>query len=135
MLSETELFLNEHVEVICAIAGRPCFLYLRKAQLIVRKCHSRPVLEENHSSHLQSSKVPECDIKRLRHEYPRHVPVMQSEVLDILGPESGKTYLDMTFGAGGHTKALLQSATDVKVFGLDQDPVAYEIASELEKTE
>ena len=60
---------------------------------------------------------------------------MKNEVLSILNPEGGKTYLDMTFGAGGHTKALLQSASDVKVLGLDQDPVAYNIAKDLESSE
>jgi hypothetical protein len=31
----------------------------------------------------------------------------------------------MTFGAGGHTRRLLESAPDVRVFGLDRDPIAH----------
>jgi len=34
----------------------------------------------------------------------------------------------MTFGAGGHTKQLLNSSEDVVVYALDRDPVAYELA-------
>ncbi|XP_025059136.1 probable methyltransferase-like protein 15 isoform X2 [Alligator sinensis] len=40
-------------------------------------------------------------------------------------------FLDMTFGAGGHTVALLQKASDIKVYALDRDPAAYQIAQQL----
>lgn len=53
-----------------------------------------------------------------------HVPVMIKEVIKSLRPEAGKTFIDMTFGAGGHTKRLLQSAPNVKVIALDRDPEA-----------
>jgi len=39
--------------------------------------------------------------------------------------------VDMTFGAGGHTRELLKSSKDIKVFGLDRDPVAYELGQKL----
>ncbi|XP_077178089.1 12S rRNA N(4)-cytidine methyltransferase METTL15 isoform X4 [Paroedura picta] len=42
--------------------------------------------------------------------------------------------LDMTFGAGGHTKALLQKATDVKIYALDRDPTAFELAQQLSES-
>ncbi|RMB97862.1 hypothetical protein DUI87_25340 [Hirundo rustica rustica] len=39
----------------------------------------------------------------------------------------------MTFGAGGHTRALLEKASDITVYALDRDPTAYEIAQQLSK--
>ncbi|XP_053138816.1 12S rRNA N4-methylcytidine (m4C) methyltransferase isoform X3 [Hemicordylus capensis] len=45
----------------------------------------------------------------------------------------GFCILDMTFGAGGHTKALLQKAMDIKIYALDRDPMAYELAQQLSK--
>ncbi len=46
---------------------------------------------------------------------------MLSEVLEYLKPENGKVYLDVTFGAGGYTKAILESA-NCNVVAVDQDP-------------
>lgn len=53
-----------------------------------------------------------------------HIPVMSREVIESLKPESGKVYIDMTFGAGGHTKKILESAKDIKIIALDRDPDA-----------
>lgn len=53
----------------------------------------------------------------------RHVPVMLREVLSQLGPRSGATYIDGTFGAGGYTRAILQAA-NCKVIGIDRDQSA-----------
>lgn len=53
-----------------------------------------------------------------------HIPVMSREVIKSLNPESGKIYIDMTFGAGGHTKKILESSPDIKVIALDRDPDA-----------
>ncbi|XP_033106113.1 probable methyltransferase-like protein 15 [Anneissia japonica] len=44
-----------------------------------------------------------------------------------------KVFLDMTFGGGGHSKAILNCSSSIQVFGLDRDPVAYNIASSLTK--
>lgn len=43
--------------------------------------------------------------------------------------------LDMTFGAGGHTKAILQKATDIKIYALDRDPTAFELAKQLSESQ
>ncbi|KAJ7417696.1 putative methyltransferase-like protein 15 [Pitangus sulphuratus] len=40
----------------------------------------------------------------------------------------------MTFGAGGHTRALLEEATDITVYALDRDPTAYKIAQQLSES-
>ena len=60
----------------------------------------------------------------------KHYPVMLPEVLAALGPKSGETYLDGTFGNGGYSKAFLDSA-DCHVIALDQDPGVRERAKEL----
>ncbi|HER27063.1 MAG TPA: 16S rRNA (cytosine(1402)-N(4))-methyltransferase RsmH [Rhodospirillales bacterium] len=53
----------------------------------------------------------------------RHIPVMLQEVLDVLNPRDGAVYVDGTFGAGGYTTAILETA-DCRVFGIDRDPRA-----------
>lgn len=52
-----------------------------------------------------------------------HNPVMLNEVLQYLQPRDGEVYVDATFGAGGYTKAILESA-NCKVISIDQDPNA-----------
>jgi receptor-type tyrosine-protein phosphatase gamma len=61
----------------------------------------------------------------------RHVPVMLNETLEYLNPSENEVFIDMTFGAGGHTKRILESAPNVKVFALDRDPTAHKLAIEL----
>lgn len=60
-----------------------------------------------------------------------HIPVMVNEVLECLQPKPGQTFIDMTFGAGGHSQRILESAPDIKLFVLDRDPVSYSIARRL----
>uniref|UniRef100_A0A336KBB5 CSON004485 protein n=1 Tax=Culicoides sonorensis TaxID=179676 RepID=A0A336KBB5_CULSO len=62
-----------------------------------------------------------------------HVPVMSREVLEYLKPEDSQTIIDMTFGAGGHSKLILQNAPNIKLITLDRDPLAYEYAQDLQK--
>lgn len=35
-----------------------------------------------------------------------------------------QTYIDMTFGAGGHSEALLKACPDINIIGLDRDSSA-----------
>nr|CDS33421.2 hypothetical transcript [Hymenolepis microstoma] len=60
-----------------------------------------------------------------------HIPVLVYEVLEHLKPVGGKRYVDLTFGAGGHTRALLTASPNVHVFCLDRDPLAIKYAHEL----
>ncbi len=46
----------------------------------------------------------------------------------------GQTFLDLTFGAGGHTRRILDSCDGVNVIGLDRDPVAFSFAKELQRS-
>jgi 16S rRNA (cytosine1402-N4)-methyltransferase len=54
-----------------------------------------------------------------------HVPVMLREVIEALQPRDGGRYIDGTFGGGGYTTALLDSA-DCAVIAIDRDPDAIE---------
>ncbi|KAL4225182.1 putative methyltransferase-like protein 15 [Mactra antiquata] len=62
-----------------------------------------------------------------------HIPVLKNEVLDCFTSTNGKTFLDMTFGAGGHTTSLLENITDSHIYALDRDPTAHQIAVDLAK--
>jgi 16S rRNA (cytosine1402-N4)-methyltransferase len=50
----------------------------------------------------------------------RHIPVLARPVFDALSPHEGGVYIDGTFGAGGHTRAILQVA-GTRVIGIDRD--------------
>lgn len=63
----------------------------------------------------------------------RHVPVLLPETIDALSPRDNGTYIDGTFGAGGITRALLESA-DCIVLAIDKDPDAITDGQEIAVT-
>jgi 16S rRNA (cytosine1402-N4)-methyltransferase len=63
---------------------------------------------------------------RMRPEEYFHTPVLMKEVLELLAPGPGQTFVDGTLGGGGHAEALL--AAGARVIGLDQDPEALDFA-------
>ncbi|XP_068235443.1 probable methyltransferase-like protein 15 homolog [Palaemon carinicauda] len=64
---------------------------------------------------------------------PPHIPVMSGEVIDYLQPQGHQVFLDLTFGAGGHSRCILESSPNVRLITLDRDPLAYEYAKELQE--
>jgi 16S rRNA (cytosine1402-N4)-methyltransferase len=60
-----------------------------------------------------------------------HYPVLLSELISILPPRYGGTFIDCTFGPGGYTKKIL-SFPDTKVIGLDRDIESLKIARDIE---
>lgn len=59
-----------------------------------------------------------------------HKPVLLKEVLQHLSPRDGEIYVDATFGAGGYTKTILESA-NCRVYAIDRDKNAKKIADKL----
>jgi 16S rRNA (cytosine1402-N4)-methyltransferase len=57
-----------------------------------------------------------------------HQAVLLSEVLSYLDPQPGRRYIDATFGAGGHARALLErTAPAGSVLALDLDESALQL--------
>lgn len=63
-----------------------------------------------------------------------HQAVLLNEAMGYLDPRPGGRYIDATFGAGGHTRALLErSAPDGAVLALDLDDAAIEAGRALQQ--
>ncbi|AUD01245.1 16S rRNA (cytosine(1402)-N(4))-methyltransferase RsmH [Spirosoma pollinicola] len=50
-----------------------------------------------------------------------HEPVLLQACIDGLNLQPGGTYVDITFGGGGHSREILNQLEDGKLFGFDQD--------------
>ena len=65
-----------------------------------------------------------------------HEPVMTREVVQALNVQAGGTYVDATFGRGGHTRAILDCLGSAgRVLAIDRDPDAHRCAKEMSETE
>jgi 16S rRNA (cytosine1402-N4)-methyltransferase len=62
---------------------------------------------------------------------PRHLSVLPAETVAAFAPLAGRTIVDATFGAGGHSRLLLQAGA-AKVYGIDRDPNAQASGAALE---
>ncbi len=51
---------------------------------------------------------------------PKHYPVLLNEIISIITPHHGGTFIDCTFGQGGYTESILKHK-DTKVVALDRD--------------
>lgn len=54
---------------------------------------------------------------------------MLAEAIAYLAPQRGGLYVDATLGAGGHSKAILQSGSEARVLGIDRDSRAIDLAT------
>ena len=59
---------------------------------------------------------------------PPHVPVLLDAILSMCAPVHG-IWLDGTFGAGGHSRGLLEAGAD-RVIAVDRDPNVFEMAAD-----
>lgn len=55
----------------------------------------------------------------------RHIPVMVDDVIEALAPHDGEAFVDGTYGAGGYSRRLLQTAA-CRVWAIDRDAQAIE---------
>jgi len=63
---------------------------------------------------------------------PAHVPVLLDEALEALRIDPNGTYVDATFGRGGHSRAILQRlGTHGRLLALDRDPTAVAAAADI----
>jgi 16S rRNA (cytosine1402-N4)-methyltransferase len=53
-----------------------------------------------------------------------HKPVLLREAIELLRVRPEGTYVDATFGSGGHSRAILDKLTQGQVIAFDQDPDA-----------
>ncbi len=59
-----------------------------------------------------------------------HVPIMVSEVLELLAPARGGIFVDGTLGGGGHAEAVLSAMPENgRLLGIDRDDEALKAAS------
>jgi len=65
-------------------------------------------------------------------EKTEHHPVMLNQVLSIISPQHGGTFIDCTFGGGGYSQAILKFPK-TKVLAIDRDTLTQEKANILIK--
>ncbi len=65
-------------------------------------------------------------------EKTKHHPVMLNQILSIITPQHGGTFIDCTFGGGGYSKAILKFP-GTKVIALDRDKITIKNAEVLSK--
>ena len=61
-----------------------------------------------------------------------HYPVLLNEVINIITPQNGGTFIDCTFGQGGYSKKILEYP-NTKVIAIDRDKNSLHVASDLKK--
>lgn len=70
-----------------------------------------------------------CSLKIARMEAENlHKSVLLNQVVQMFDPQSDEIFVDCTLGLGGHTEAILQTAENTQVIGIDQDAEAIKLA-------
>ena len=62
----------------------------------------------------------------------KHYPVLLSELISIISPQHGGTFIDCTFGQGGYSKKIL-SFKETEVIALDRDIVSKKKQTKFQK--
>jgi 16S rRNA (cytosine1402-N4)-methyltransferase len=62
----------------------------------------------------------------------KHYPVLLNEIISVISPQHGGTFIDCTFGQGGYTKKILDFE-NTNVVALDRDIESVKIANQLKK--
>ena len=62
----------------------------------------------------------------------KHYPVLLKEIISIISPQYGGTFIDCTFGQGGYTKEILKYS-NTNVIGIDRDIDSKKIADKIQK--
>jgi 16S rRNA (cytosine1402-N4)-methyltransferase len=62
----------------------------------------------------------------------KHYPVLLKEIISIITPQYGGTFIDCTFGQGGYSKKILEFK-DTKVIALDRDIESEKKANKIKK--
>lgn len=62
----------------------------------------------------------------------KHYPVLLKEIISVITPQHGGTFIDCTFGQGGYTKEILKYK-NTKVLGLDRDIESKKKAKQIEE--
>ena len=65
-------------------------------------------------------------------EKTKHYPVLLNEIISIITPQYGGTFIDCTFGQGSYTKKILEFS-NTKVIGIDRDIDSKNISKNIEK--
>ena len=65
-------------------------------------------------------------------ENTKHYPVMLNQILSIISPQHGGTFIDCTFGGGGYSQAILKFP-GTKVLAIDRDKLTQKKANILVK--
>ena len=63
-------------------------------------------------------------------EVPEHYPVLLKEIISIISPQYGGTFIDCTFGQGGYSKKILEFK-NTKVIALDRDKDSQKKANQI----
>ena len=62
----------------------------------------------------------------------KHYPVLLKEIISIITPQYGGTFIDCTFGQGGYTKKILEFE-NTKVIGIDRDVESRKRANQIKE--